>query len=411
MKNKIKFLTDLFLVIAFMLTVFGFSCSHVRAADEADIKKDINKIEDKIEKEEKELQQSEANLSVTQSQIKSTASQIDKAETEISRKEKELDNLEKKIILNKKILTAYTQEMYFSDQEVSSVLVSFSSQNFGNYFQSFDQALNAKGKVLAIMEEIKEDKGKIEEVKEELAEKKEEHEKLLAQKQAEKKEIVSDINEATATLAELKKKLVEMQSDLLALTGKSFSAKDIKEAVEYASKKTGVPKGVLYGFLKMETNLGANTGQCTYQQVKKDAISLWYGSSSKWKGSRDLLEKRMNIFYDLVGDLSYSKDKKVSCTPRSYRGQGGAMGVAQFMSDVWQSYESRIKAKTGSKTPNPWDLTDGVMAMAIKLQGAGATSDSKSAIKNASINYLGAFNQRYYDGIVYWSKNYTTLFN
>jgi hypothetical protein len=144
--------------------------------------------------------------------------------------------------------------------------------------------------------------------------------------------------------------------------------------------------------------------------VKKDAISIWYGTSSKWKASRNLLEKRMDIFYDIVDDLGYSKDKKVSCTPRSYRGQGGAMGVPQFMSDTWKGYESQIRAKTGHSKPDPWNLTDGVMAMALKLQKAGATSDKSSVIKSASINYLGAFNQGYYDGIVYWSKNYKKLF-
>jgi hypothetical protein len=50
------------------------------------------------------------------------------------------------------------------------------------------------------------------------------------------------------------------------------------------------------------------------------------------------------------------------------------------------------------------------MAMAIKLRGAGATSSSESAIKKASINYLGTLHAPYYNGIVYWSKNYKLLF-
>lgn len=87
------------------------------------------------------------------------------------------------------------------------------------------------------------------------------------------------------------------------------------------------------------------------------------------------------------------------------------MGVSQFMSDVWRGYESDIRSKTGHGTPDPWNLTDGVMAMALKLRKAGATSDSASAIKKASVNYLGTFYKNYYDGIVYWSKNYKKLFS
>jgi len=86
------------------------------------------------------------------------------------------------------------------------------------------------------------------------------------------------------------------------------------------------------------------------------------------------------------------------------------MGVSQFMSDVWKGYESQITSNTGHKKPDPWNITDGVMAMAIKLRKAGATSDSSSTIKKASINYLGTFNNNYYSGIVYWAKNYKNLF-
>ena len=86
------------------------------------------------------------------------------------------------------------------------------------------------------------------------------------------------------------------------------------------------------------------------------------------------------------------------------------MGVSQFMSDMWKGYESQIRSQTGNSKPDPWGLTDGVMAMALKLKKAGATSSKESAIRSASVNYLGAFNANYYNGIVYWSKNYKLLF-
>jgi len=197
------------------------------------------------------------------------------------------------------------------------------------------------------------------------------------------------------------------------LSGKSYNAKDIREAVEFASKKTNVPVGVLYGFLKKETNIGVNTGQCTYKQVESVAIPRYKKYGSKYKNSIALLYTRKALFYDIVDTLGYSREKKVSCTPPSsaYIGQGGAMGVAQFMSDVWKGYESKITAMTGHKNPDPWNITDGVMAMALKLQRAGATSSKESVIRSASINYLGAFYKNYYEGIVYWSKNYKLLFN
>jgi hypothetical protein len=51
------------------------------------------------------------------------------------------------------------------------------------------------------------------------------------------------------------------------------------------------------------------------------------------------------------------------------------------------------------------------MAMALKLKKAGATSDSAAVIRKASINYLGSYYASYYNGIVYWAKNYKKLFD
>jgi membrane-bound lytic murein transglycosylase B len=411
-----KFFLFFFLTI-FSMVNFGFGISPARAEDSPedirkDIQKDMSKLEKEIKKEVKVLEQNKVELNVTQKQISSTAYELSQTAEEISRKEKELERIRKRIEMNKKIMAAYAQEMYISDSEASWSL-GLSDVKFSEYFENFDQMLSVKDKLLAIAEEVRRDKDEKETLKQDLAQKKKEHENLLVVKQAEKNEIVGEIVEAQATIGELQKKLAELQSDLLKVTGTSYSAKNIREAVEFASDRTGVPKGVLYGFLKMETNLGANTGQCTYKKVVEVALARYktlLKKNKKWQSSIDLLHHREDVFYEIVKSLGYSKDKKVSCTPSSYIGQGGAMGVSQFMSNVWKSYESRITAQTGNSKPDPWNLTDGVMAMAIKLKGAGATSSKESAIKSASINYLGAFNRGYYEGIVYWSKNYKTLF-
>ncbi len=412
-RMKIKIIILSILIAVFVSVDAGFFAVSVRAADDAeDYEKSINKTEKQLKEETANYNNLQSANQIVSSQINTTASLINKTESEMSRKEKEIENLEQRIELNKKILESYVQEMYVSGQDPLLGLMA-GEKSISDMSENFDQMLSVKEKVLLILEDINQAKDELGGAKEELAEKKENHQKLLAIKQVEKNEIVEDIVETKATIAELQKKLAELQSDLLALTGTSYSAKNIREAVEFASDKTGVPKGVLYGFLKAETNLGKNTGQCTYKDVEKVAVARYKSLLKKnknWQASIDLLYKRQDLFYDIVKSLGYSKDKKVSCSPSGYVGQGGAMGVAQFMSDVWKGYESRITAKTGNGKPNPWSLTDGVMAMAIKLRGAGATSDSSSAIKKASVNYLGSFSSGYYNTIVYWSKNYKTLF-
>jgi membrane-bound lytic murein transglycosylase B len=402
MNMNMRKIIILIFVITFAVIDFGNVGFVVRAQDEEDVLKDINKVQDKIEKEEKELQQSQASLSVTQSQINATANQIDKTEEEISRKEKELENLKTKIALNKKILTAYTQEMQISDQDMSWAL-KLSSQNFSQYFQNFDQVLNAKEKLLAIMNEIKEDKEKTEVVKEELAEKKEEHEELLAVKQSEKNVIVADINETKLTISQLQAKMSKLRSTLSKFLGSSYDMDDVVDAVKYADKKTGVRKEFLFAMLDKETDLGRFTGGCYYDKGSNPV--------KKHMKSADKTE-----FIKLMDELGYGKnDKKLSCWP-GY-GYGGAMGIAQFMPSTWIGYKSSIASMTGNKPANPWRLEDGVMGMALKLKKAGADKKSKEHYA-AKLYYCGGPSSPYWstkceayaDTVVSWSKGYDEYF-
>ena len=390
------------MVTIFLVSVFRNIGSVAYATNEDDVLKDINKVQDRIEKENKHLGQSQVNLSITQKQINSTTNKINQTETEISRKEMELENLKNKIELNKKILTAYTQEMYFSDQDISWVL-NFGSQNFSQYFQNFDQVLNAKEKILAIMEDIKKDKKYAEIVKEKLAIKKKEHQKLLIIKQSQKNAIVSNINETKITISQLQAKMSKLRSTLSKFLGASYNMNDVVEAVKYADKKTGVRKEFLFAMLDKETDLGRFTGGCYYSKGKNPV-----------KKHMKTVDK--NEFLDLMDELGYGKnDKKLSCWP-GY-GYGGAMGIAQFMPSTWIGYKSSIASRTGNKPANPWRLKDGVIGMALKLKAAGASKKSREHYA-AKVYYCGGSSSPYWntkceayaDTVVSWSKGYDDYF-
>lgn len=399
---------------------------YAQVASEEEIKdaqKDISDIEKRLKKEtaaKKELEQDltkiQGSLQVTQKEISKTESLIDLTKANISRKEEEINNLNKKIEAQREALKKLLQEMYYSSRE-PLYAVFLQTSSLSQMLGEEDYMLTLGEKVNLLVAEMKNTKQEIEGDKQDLESNKKDHEKLLVIKEVQKKNLVSekietqeDIADKAAIIKRLNKELSELQSDLNKIMGRSYNAKDIREAVEFASGKTGVPEGVLYGFLKKETNLGANTGQCTYEEVVKRSLANYKKYGSKYKASINLMYNRQDIFYEIVKSLGYSKDKKVSCSPSAYIGQGGAMGVSQFMSDVWRGYEAQVKSSTGHSKPDPWNLTDGVMAMALKLKKAGATSTKESAIRQASINYLGTFNKNYYEGIVYWSKNYKLLF-
>ena len=123
---------------------------------------------------------------------------------------------------------------------------------------------------------------------------------------------------------------------------------------------------------------------------------------------------RLGIFKDICEELDYKwKTRKVSCPPSGYKGTGGAMGVAQFMSDTWLGYKKSIASLTGHNPPDPWNLTDGVVAMALKLAKGGATK--KSGECNAAKLYLSGTTSSKYNWyctkVLYWADNYESKLN
>lgn len=426
-----KQITSLSLLSVFSLTLFlfvfidkenFFAQADCGNDDEKCINDEIDALEKKLknaskkkESLEQNLNQINSSLTSTQKIIQRTQVLLHEASQTIAQKEGEISNLEKQLKLEKEVLKGLIREMYATEDTPLPEIILSSDTVFG-LFQRNENIFSTQEKMQGVIEEIRDMQAKVSDEKSTLEDVKADQEQLLVLKNKQKQSLVADqretagdIEDQQTIIARLKKELSQLQGDLNILTGKSYNAKDIREAVEFASKRTGVPEGVLYGFLKKETNLGVNTGQCTYAEVEKVSIARYKKYGSKYKNSIALLYKREELFYDIVSNLGYNKNKKVSCSP-NYIGQGGAMGVPQFMSDVWNGYASQISSQTGHNKPDPWNLTDGVMAMGLKLKRAGATSDKASVIKSASIAYLGAFNANYYNGILYWSKNYKSLF-
>jgi membrane-bound lytic murein transglycosylase B len=236
-----------------------------------------------------------------------------------------------------------------------------------------------------------------------LADKQDDHEKLLSIQQGQQYEIKSDINEAQASLSELNAKINKLRGELSGLLGSAVSFKNITDAAAYAAKVTGVRKDYLLGVLVVESNLGRYTGGCNFKE-------------SRMSGTR------ATIFKNICKELKYDYNKqKVSCPPSGYKGTGGAMGVAQFMPDTWSGYKSSISSVTGHNPPDPWSLTDGVVAMALKLSKVdGVTAKKASAEAKAYCVYLAGGNwAAYCDSkgvnygakVLYWADNYEKLMN
>ncbi len=391
------------------------------AAEET--KDEIKELEDDLKDAEKKanalkgtLNQVDATLSAKQRAINNVAGLVANTEETITRKESEINSLEKQIILNTELLRQLVVELYYI-KTTPLVEIMLDQEDFDTFVSRGDNMLSTQEKVGSLLEDINNTKEKIKSDQQELAEVKEEQKTILAQHNLEKQDILEDkseisdkLDEQSKVIAKINSELAELQGDLQVLTGKSYSAKNIKDAVNFASGKTGVPKGFLYGMLKMETNLGKNVGGCTYGEVEKGAEAN-YKKGKLSKRAWATFQARRKTFKSITDGLGLDyKKQKVSCNPSGYAGTGGAMGVAQFMPDTWMGYKAEVARVTGHSKPSPWDLTDGVTAMALKLKRVPGVTDGKtSAMKQAACSYLGTCYAPYINGILYWAKNYKQL--
>jgi peptidoglycan hydrolase CwlO-like protein len=398
--KKIVLIASIFLLVVF--DVRSFREKAFAADDAEDIQEDIEKVEDKKDKVEKELSTSQLLLQKKNAELGTTKTLLQRTQSEITRKETEVKNLNGRIKLNQEMLENYVREAFYADQDPLAGLL-LSGAKFSGMSGEFDQFLNIKEKIIISLAEIKEAKEDVTKTKEELDAKKEDHEKLITIQQSQQVEIKTDINQAQATLSELNAKIDKLKSELSNLLSSSVSFKNVTDAATFAAKVTGIRKDYLLGVLVVESNLGRYTGGCTADKSKMSSY-------------------RLGIFKTICNELDYDwKKRKVSCPPSGYKGSGGAMGVAQFMADTWSGYKSSIASVTGHNPPDPWDLTDGVVAMALKLTKVdGVKQHKKSAEAKAYCVYLAGGNWASYcdskgvnygEKVLYWADNYERVMN
>lgn len=217
----------------------------------------------------------------------------------------------------------------------------------------------------------------------------------------------------------VEKLIVENSNNLSQCNGvgkqqKEISYQEVVNAVDFASKATGVRKNFLMGMLAVESSLGKNVGGCTYGEVESGAESSYRRGALSLR-AWNTFQKRREIIMSLAGKLGYDyHNLKVSCNPARYAGTGGAMGVAQFMPDTWLEYREEISTIVKKKNPDPWNIQDGVVAMAVKLADvSGVTEHNRLAERRAAKLYLSGSTsvayEWYANEVLYWAENHKKI--
>ncbi len=419
-KKSFFVLMLLLLIISLVITNKSFYFAKVFASESEEkvsnkkvkeTKSDIKTLENKIEKAEAYKKSLENKLShiqgsvyYTQKEINKTKRLIKDTEENIARMEAEIKQINNRLEVQKKILAGLTWQFY-KESKKPLLLGLLGEGSLAQATFEKERITILKEKILALIDDIKKDKEKFTKSKEKLSDSKEEKNKLLSLKQAQQHSLLQEkqitqsrVAKKNREIANMRARLSRLRVNLSRMLGKVYNTQDIEEAAKIASKSTGVRKDFLMGMLVVESDLGRYTGGCNYKESRMSSY-------------------RKKIFKDICKslDLNYKK-QKVSCPPKSYRGTGGAMGVAQFMPDTWNAYKTSIALHTGHNPPNPWNLVDGVTAMALKLAKVpGVTSHKKSGEKNAAKLYLSGstsskFNW-YAERVLYWADHYEKLLN
>lgn len=403
--------------------LLGRASAATTASDIQDAQESITDIQNKLKKQEKAKAVLEQNLGVIKSAVVSTQKDITKVQSvlsetdaDIARKKQQIAGLMSKVEMQKGVLTGLLQQLYYVKSKPLLEIVA-AGNDFSKTFSLADRYGTLEDKIILLSSQLEDSLQQLEQEQNNLADLRQQHQETLEVKIDKKQDLVADqietqgdIADVQKTIGRLKNELIQLQGDLAKLTGNSYDAKDIKDAVNFASNKTGVPAGFLIGVLKMETNLGANVGGCTYAEVEKGA-EVAYKAKKLGKVAWNTFLNRRDTFKGICKELGIDYgSQKVSCNPKGYTGTGGAMGVAQFMPDTWNGYKSQVASITGHNPPSPWNLTDGVMAMALKLaKTPGVTAGKTSAFKSAACSYLGTCYAPYINGILYWADNYKEL--
>ena len=389
-----------------------------------ELKEEIKKVEEEIKKVNTELKSTQQKtrtlkreisiynnkISKNELEIKETKLTIEEAEMEIGEIKKKIEEGEIKKEEHKESLRNLIKLLYIYEQD-SVLEVLIAKDNFSDFLNGVDAIESVKDEVFESIVNLKnqkedlslrneelieqqEEKGQLIQIRayqnESLSELKVQNDELLDVTKGEEKQFQQLLAENKNILPSLRAQLYDLQS-----LGQKIEIDDAFSAAERIGSMIGVRPAYLLGILKVESNLGKNTGSGNWE----DDMYGCYIRLSKIYSSRKAhyikrAETEKNAFFSIINRLDLDPmSVRVSREP-TY-GCGGAMGPAQFIPSTWLAYESRVSNVTGHYPPNPWNLTDAMGAMAVKVSDIpGVIGGDYNSEYEAAGRYLGGRNWR-----------------
>jgi membrane-bound lytic murein transglycosylase B len=205
---------------------------------------------------------------------------------------------------------------------------------------------------------------------EDLAAQRAEQNKFLSAKEEEKIQYERRIIEARQAREEIEQDIFSLKG-----SGIKVSLTDANDMARFASSLTGVRAALILAVLKVESNIGKSVGTGSFPD--------------------DMHPASREPFLRLTATLGIDPyTTAVAARPKNLKGWGGAMGPAQIMPQTWEGMSPRLAKLMGKAVPNPFELSDAMVATAVFLADRGATSAGGE--REAVLRYIAGPNWQYY---------------
>lgn len=201
-----------------------------------------------------------------------------------------------------------------------------------------------------------------------LAAQEQEQAAFLAAKAEEQAQYEQKLAEAVAARKEIERNLFTLTN-----AGVKLSFTEATDMAKYASTLTGVRPALILAVMKIESNVGQNIGSGSYPD--------------------DMHPRSREPFLRIMAKLGRDPHTTPVSRSRSY-GWGGAMGPAQVMPETWERIEPELARLMKKALPNPFELTDAVVATAYFLGSHGAFDAARE--REAVGRFLAGPNWQYH---------------
>lgn len=383
------------------------------------VQNEISKYDLEIKDQQKKVRTLARDISIYNStinknelEIEETRLATEETELKIEEIENKIKESEERIEKDRALLKDFVKLLYSYEQD-SILEMLITKDNLSDFFNEVDAVEYVKDEIFETIVNLKNEKEEARLQMEEFEEQNEERLQLIQMRfeqnsslnelknqkdnlleitKGEEKKFQQILEENKNILPSLKAQLKDLQS-----LGREIKFNDAISAAKYISSLTGVRAEFLLGVLRVESGLGTNIGGGTYKI--------------------DMRPNNRATFEAITAELGYNPDEMpVSRKPKNYSGWGGAMGPAQMMPKTWMAYKEQVSEITGHYPPDPWDLTDAITAMAVKLAGVpGVTQGNYDAEYRAAGIYFAGSNWRrflfYPDKVMLYANLYAEEIN